>query len=245
MIGVDISNWNSFPANYEFYIIKASEGIGWKDKLLDSHYNTLVGNKEGKPSKTKLYGFYHYARPEGGNDPIKEADWFLSLVGHHKGEAIFALDFEGKALTTPNCEDWALKWLRRVEEKTGYKPLIYLQASALGKFTRVAREGFPLWVAHWGVTNPTIGIWDKYTIWQYSSTVNGKSLDVNRFNGSFNDFKALCGASIESDVDVEVESGDLTCQLQPGDILQISTYNENLYMELVIDSIDGNSIKVK
>ena len=57
--GVDISNHQvTVPEGYDFYIIKASEGNGFKDGRLDSHYNTLVSRG------VKNYGFYHYARPD-------------------------------------------------------------------------------------------------------------------------------------------------------------------------------------
>mgnify|MGYP002096341206 FL=1 len=103
--GIDISNHQA-PMDYgdvDFVIMKASEGKSYKDARLDQHYNN-VGNK--------LYGFYHYARPDTGNTPEEEADWFLSLVEHHAGKCIFALDWEGKSLNNYRS-DWALSWLRR------------------------------------------------------------------------------------------------------------------------------------
>src|SRR5699024_8128329 len=139
---------------YEFVIMKASEGDGYKDPMLDTHYDTLHDSRDGQPDKNKLYGFYHYARPDLGNTPESEADWFLSLVGAHVDTAIFALDWEGQSLRY--SADWAHRWLKRVYEKTGVRPLLYMSASEenTGKYNAIRDDNYGLWVAHYGVTSP-------------------------------------------------------------------------------------------
>lgn len=183
--GIDISNYQAdTPSGYDFYIIKASEGVGWKDPKLDSHFNKVK-------TMTDLYGFYHYARPDLGNTPEQEADYFLSLVGHHAGKAIFALDWEGKSLNYST--DWALKWLNRVYEKTGVKPVLYTSGSQVwsGKYKNIAGADYGLWIAQWGVSEPQLGSgWKVWALWQYQ----GAPLDKDYFNGNRDTWFKYCGS---------------------------------------------------
>ena len=185
--GIDVSHWNrNVDYNQDFIIIKASEGVGYKDPMLDTHYNNFVGNTSGKPDPNKLYGFYHYARPETGNEPEAEADSFLNYVGHHAGNCLYCLDWEGKALNY-NI-NWALRWLRRVFEKTGVRPLIYCSASVTTKLKPILEEDYGLWVAHYGVTKPKVSVYPFYAIWQYTSS----PIDKDLFNGTAETFKKYC-----------------------------------------------------
>lgn len=187
LLGCDLSNWQpNTPAGYDFYIIKSSEGNGYKDPRLDNHFNNV---KE----MGKLYGFYHYARPDLGNTPESEADWFLSLVGQHAGNAIFALDWEGASLNYP--ADWAIRWLRRVFEKTGVKPVLYISQSPVesGKYAAIAKEDYGLWVAQYNGKNApdltTRSGWTTWAFWQFTS----EPTDKDYFNGDVNAYKKYCG----------------------------------------------------
>lgn len=178
--GCDLSKWNpETPSGYDFYLIKASEGYGYKDSALDSHFNAVK-------STGKLYGFYHYARPDLGNTPEAEADWFLSLVGQHAGNAIFALDYEGDSLSSG--QEWALRWLQRVYEKTGVRPVFYCSSSALAMFEKIAKENFGLWVANWNVESPKIDPWSVFAFWQYTN----RPIDQDYFNGTIEQYKKYC-----------------------------------------------------
>lgn len=204
--GIDISNYQqkiSFT-NYDFVIMKASEGVGYKDIMLDTHYNSLHGSSDGKPDHNKLYGFYHYARPETGNTARAEADYFLSLVGHHAKNCIFALDWEGNS--TMCSPTWAHQWLKRVYEKTGVKPLIYMSSSecCTGKYQAISADDYGLWVAHWGVSQPTYRDFPVYALWQYTST----PLDTNMFNGDVNTWDKYVGRTKNVNVNHSIKIGD-------------------------------------
>lgn len=178
--GCDLSKWNpETPSGYDFYLIKASEGCGYKDSALDSHFNAVK-------SAGKLYGFYHYARPDLKNKPEAEADWFLSLVGQHAGNAIFALDYEGDSLSYG--QEWALRWLQRVYEKTGVRPVFYCSSGALPMFEKIAKENFGLWVANWNVESPKIEPWSVFAFWQYTN----RPIDLDYFNGTIEEYKKYC-----------------------------------------------------
>ena len=181
--GIDVSMFQK-AVNYDaqdFIIIKATEGRTWKDPLLDTHYNRIKG-------KNKLYGFYHYARPEN-NGWKAEADNFLSRVGHHAGKAIFALDWEGTALRYNHV--WALNWLNYVYQRTGVRPLFYTSDSQTARYAAIAKANYGLWVAHYGVKHATGAGWPCIAIWQYTSA---GGLDKDIFYGDHNAWMAYAGA---------------------------------------------------
>lgn len=240
--GIDISGYQKSEVMKDylsngFVIIKASEGINKMDSL-DTHYNYLHGAKDGKPDTKRLYGFYHYARPEynkGTEGAKKEADVFISLVGHHAGHCIYALDWEGTALNYD--VNWAKVWLDRVYEKTGVKPLIYIQASetSLVKYNSIIKADYGLWIAHWGVNKPSIGLWPFYAMWQYSS---GNNLDKDYFNGDKETFKKYCASTKSNKTDTATNS---KTGIKVGDKVKLA------YSTFTVSAIDEltNRIKLK
>lgn len=191
--GVDLSNYQaSTPAGFDFYILKASEGVGFKDARLDEHYNAAA-------AMDKPYGFYHYARPDLGNTPEAEADYFLSLVGHHAQKCIFALDWEGASLNY--SASWALAWLNSVYQKTGVRPLFYCSTGFLngGKYADIAAANYGLWVAQYNdklTLSPSSG-WNVWAIWQNTDNINGLHIDGNIFNGTRETWNMYAGAQAE------------------------------------------------
>lgn len=171
--GIDISEWQNISPtafkDYDFIVIKATEGKTYDDPNMASHAQNAINNGQ-------LVGFYHYARPEN-NTPEEEVEHFLRIVKPYIGKAILALDYEGKALKYGSA--WAVKWLDLVFEKTGVRPLIYLQGSQVKNYKAVLEKNYGLWVAHWGVDSPTIAPWGFYAMWQY----RGDPLDLDLFNG--------------------------------------------------------------
>lgn len=179
LYGIDISKWQSpdiITNSQDFVIIKSSEGKGYTDEKFKAHANRAV-------QLNKLLGFYHYARPDLNPNPADEVDSFLSIVSPFIGKAILALDWEGLALSYP--VEWAYSFLLLVEQRTGYKPFIYMSASPAGedRFRIIADAGFPLWVADYeGEINPTVWNADKIIIRQYSNSAG--QLDLDEFYGS-------------------------------------------------------------
>ena len=184
--GIDISKWQSVgtgDGDYDFVICKATEGVGYTDPNCDAHYQRAK-------SQGKLLGVYHFARP-GYNDPIAEADWFVSQIQGYIGEAILALDWEVEA--TWNIA-WAKKWLDRVYEKTGVKPVVYASGSVIAgnDWSSVVNADYGLWIAYWpnnyqyGEGWPSspdemkysTGDWKFWAIWQFSSRNGRLDCDV-------------------------------------------------------------------
>ena len=196
--GIDSSKWQAgLPdktIQADFIIFKATEGVGYTDPDCNPSY------QEAKAAG-KLVGVYHFARPDG-NDPISEANWFVSQIKGYIGEAILALDFE----TAPFDPNWAKQWLDKVYELTGVRPLFYSYLSVLNSHDWSSVWGnYGLWLAEPGVDAPTSGYnppaftpscngnWN-IAIWQYNTKTIlpgwGGALDADLFYGDANAWKA-------------------------------------------------------
>lgn len=144
MNGIDISAWQGDAGidlgkiAYDFCIVKATEGTDYKNRYFAAHCDAVL-------KKKKLLGAYHYAN---GSDPQKEADHFLAYVKKYIGKAVLVLDWEAKNNHLFGVKDleWCLQWCSYVQKKTGIKPLIYIQKSAMDA---VKKAGYGLWVAQY------------------------------------------------------------------------------------------------
>jgi GH25 family lysozyme M1 (1,4-beta-N-acetylmuramidase) len=194
--GIDVSHWQGTidwtrvaAAGKTFAIAKATEGVGFKDDKYDR-------NKAGAQANGMKFGAYHFGRPK--NNPIQEADWFVSQMDLERGMLIPTLDIEvtdGKGPT--GMTTWTKAFLQRVYERTGVKPMIYTSpAFWRNNFNNTrwfADNGYSvLWVAHWGVSSPSVMAdnWGgkSWTFWQYTSNgsvpgISGR-VDLNRYKFS-------------------------------------------------------------
>ena len=142
MRGIDISHWqkglNLNAIDFDFAIMKATEGTTMVDNCCDSFYQKA---KE----MNKCLGVYHYAN---GKDYKAEADFFIEHVKNYIGEAMLILDWESKGNSQWNKSDrtWVKNWCDYVYAKTGVKPVIYIQKSAM---TKVMDLGYHLWIAQY------------------------------------------------------------------------------------------------
>lgn len=192
--GIDISSWqrdiNLSAVKADFVIVKATEGIGYVDKSCDMLFQKAL-------SLGKKLGFYHFARPT--NDPVREADFFYNNCRGYFGKGIPILDWESG--NTSNVM-WAKRWLDRVYQLSGVKPVIYMSESVVNanNWSAVAAEDYGLWVAKYRDNNPDYNYsmasagsrpkvkwWPFYCMWQWTSSgrLNGYNgnLDCNVFYG--------------------------------------------------------------
>ena len=193
--GIDISHhnfnmWNPSDLNQmDFVIMKATEGVRFKDNKLPIYMNVL--------NSDKLYGFYHFARPDLGTDPEDEAEHFVSYIRKYISDrSILALDVEAAALNVPNIDTWCATWAQIVDIETGILPMIYMSACETRRFPAVASLGCGLWVAKWG-RKPTlkqIEPWPFWAIWQYTNqgTFSGVRVDLDTFNGTREQYMKYC-----------------------------------------------------
>ena len=144
-----------------------------------------------------LYGFYHFARPDLGNDPEDEALHFVNYIRKYISDrSILALDVEAGALKVPGLDKWCATWAQVVDIETGILPMIYTSSAECKKFKATSALGCGLWVAKWGnkPTQKQIQPWDFWAIWQYTSqgSFSGVRIDEDIFNGSREQFMKYC-----------------------------------------------------
>lgn len=199
--GLDISHHNKNMKDpkaildYDFIIMKASEGRSFRDPHMDKYMDIL---RSPENTKLPLIGFYHFARPDLGNSPEAEAEQFLiSIRTYTRYKPLVALDVEDKALFwADDLDEWCLSWCKHVYEHLGYKPLIYCSSSETRRFKKCTKWGSGLWVAKWGKkpTKADIRPWDIWAIWQSTNSgiCSAVRVDENYFNGTKEQFLKYC-----------------------------------------------------
>ena len=191
MNGIDISQHQrgidlaAVPC--DFVIVKASQGAG------KSVYPTFKEQITRAQELGKLLGVYHYASQGGA---IPEAEKFLNTVKDFIGKAILCLDWEGQDNVNFKNPEYAMSWLKYVEQKTGIKPFLYMSKSVARQYKNIWDPSFPFWCAQYASKEPTgyqekpwtdnkgFGPWQNCTIYQYSGTGRlpgyGKNLDLDK-----------------------------------------------------------------
>lgn len=197
--GTDVSRWQDNPSTpqridfvkmqangVEFVIMKASQAL-WTDR-------DFVYNWQAAKQTSLLRGAYHFL--DWSADPLKQAEYFWSLLKDDPGELAPTCDFEWNpgADTPPDAISRLERFLERLEQLSGRIPMIYTSAGfwkPLGRYdvingVSVGRAAFdprwiryPLWVAHYTTGDPIIPTpWTTYAIHQYSSTGDGAAYGV-------------------------------------------------------------------
>ncbi len=177
--GIDVSHWQETidwaqvaASGTRFAIAKATEGRTYVDPMYET-------NRAGAEANGIVFGAYHFARPDATEgDAIAEADHFVDTAQLGVGNLIPVLDLERTGgLTQAEVTEWILTWLGRVTQRVGVRPMVYTSPygwlSRTGDTTAVAEAGYTvLWVAHWGVSSPTVPAEDwggnGWTFWQYT-----------------------------------------------------------------------------
>ena len=235
MNGIDISGWqrsmNLERVNFDFVIVKATEGTGYVNSGFNNFCDTAL-------RMSKCLGLYHYAK---GENYAKEADFFIEKVKNYIGKSILVLDWEssGNSQFGKTDREWVKNWCDYVFNKTGIKPVIYISKSIMPKFEGL---GYEFWIAQYANNKPT-GYQDKpwnegaykCLIRQYASTgrLNGYNgnLDLNKFYGDANDWNKRCSKN----------SAETTAQVTPAPTTptQNPIPNNESTLDIVYDVMKG------
>ncbi|MBY5819515.1 glycoside hydrolase [Rhizobium leguminosarum] len=155
-------------------IHKASQGLGADNKYAE--------RKNAAVQLGYAWGSYHLLTTA---DATQQIDHYLSVVGNDAKESR-AVDVECLAGAS-SCQSASFKVsvasietaLRRVKEKAGHFPLLYVNHSvATALSTRwknsVEFANVRLWYARFknNVTDFPVGPWQSYALWQFSSEIN-------------------------------------------------------------------------
>lgn len=198
--GVDVSvyqgsvNWGTaHGTGLGFAIARISDGTGSID-------STFAGNWAGIKSAGMIRGAYQFFEP--GEDPTAQANIVIQKVGMlGAGDLPVTADVEvtgGQSAATIAAH---LKtWLDAVEAGTGKKPMIYTAPGFWnGSVASSAFGSYPLWVANWGVSCPSMPTgWSNWVFWQNSDmgSVSGipATVDLDEYNGDAASLTDYAGA---------------------------------------------------
>jgi GH25 family lysozyme M1 (1,4-beta-N-acetylmuramidase) len=195
--GIDVSrwqgdvNWSAVASTpVRFVIMRATRGNAYNDPMYSEYL-------AGASANGLVVGAYHRAKVGiAPGDAKDEADHFVNVARNAAGDVLPVLDIEdANGLGVPRLTDWVRDWLTRVYARTGVRAMIYSSPyfwrTYLGDTTWFADHGYPLWIAHWGVSAPSIpaGGWGGHgwTYWQWTSVGRvsgiGPNVDRDRING--------------------------------------------------------------
>ena len=139
MKGIDVSHWQGkndwSKVGTSFAFMKGSQGTSFVDPRFEE-------NKKNARKQGILCGFYHFA--DGIMKPEQEVEHFLETVGEILEGELLALDYE---INIDNPDEWCYKFCKTVEERAGFKPLLYTNSGRVGLFDKTTT--FPLWVARY------------------------------------------------------------------------------------------------
>lgn len=140
MKGIDISYCQAglsiADTGADFCFIKATEGLGIVDAYCDGFVQQCIAL--GKP-----WGFYHFARPNGG---AAEARYFYNNTKNYTGCGIPVLDFEDER----NDNNYIDEFVKEYHAITGIYPLIYMNSNFvnnLGYGSDYVKQNCGLWLA--------------------------------------------------------------------------------------------------
>ncbi|HEX3553113.1 MAG TPA: GH25 family lysozyme [Thermoanaerobaculia bacterium] len=186
--GIDVSqdqgtvDWSTVAQlGYVFAFIKATDGETYVDP-------DFAQNWTGAAAAGVLRGAYHFFRAE--DSPQAQVDLFWKTVGGN-GELPLVVDVEeSMGVANATLISNLTQFLAALEQASGRTPMIYTDPNFWNGLGTTAFGGYPLWVAEYGVAQPTLPAgWANWAFWQHSETgsipgIQG-AVDLNVFNGAF------------------------------------------------------------
>lgn len=176
MNGIDISSYQSDldlnNISYDFVLIKATESLSYVNPACDFHFQEAKA--AGK--KRAIYHFFDF-----NADAEAQANYFVDNCAGYIRDAIFVLDWEGSGVSDVAA---ALRFLRQVEARIGYKPAIYMSEWVENNYdwSSVVNNNNGLWAAkysdyeidnNYDMSNagkaPNVVHWPFYFMWQWTS----------------------------------------------------------------------------
>ena len=204
--GIDVSKWQATvdwakvaADGVKFGVARTSDGTTYDDKY-------FTANWQGMKNNGIIRGAYQFFRPD--QDAVAQAKFMINKLkaagGLQGGDLPPVLDLEKNGgLSTSGVVNAVDKWIAYIEQNTGRRPIIYTGSYFWDASAATTKyKSYALWTAHYTTKScPLVpNAWSKWAIWQYTDkgTVNGVSgsCDMNRFNGTVADIKALAANSV-------------------------------------------------
>lgn len=196
-IGIDVSEYQGnidwpkvkwIDDDYEinFVLIRATAGNNRVDAQFEKNWENLKRKK-------MICGAYHYYRPN--ENSLQQANFFIKNVKLKKGDLPPVLDIEKlpKNQSLDSLKVGLKRWLLRVENYYGVKPIIYSGDKYFTTFLEKQFSDYTFWIANYSVFDEKI---DKsWQFWQFTENANVDGIkgnvDLNIFNGTKNQLKYL------------------------------------------------------
>ena len=184
--GIDVSNYQkdinweatAKDKNIKYVYIKATEGASHKQH----RYRRNLENARKHGIKV---GSYHFMRTSSSIQ--SQFNNFISLVKREDQDLVPLLDVETRAgWTIKQLQDSVLKFARMLERHYGCKPMIYTSSSYFNDYLGEKFAGYPLFIARYSKSEPTLNFGAKWILWQFSDRGRIEGIDANvdlsRFN---------------------------------------------------------------
>ena len=197
VFGIDVSHyqdkidWETLKNNNDefplgFVFVRATAGKSRVDK-------EYANNWKGAKASGYLRGAYHYYRPD--ENSVKQADNFIKNVKLSGGDLPPVLDIEKipNRQSLDSLKAGLKRWLIKVENHYGIKPIIYSGESFYTDFLKKEFKGYDLWIANYSFFDEEIR--EEWLIWQFTDKAVLKGIkgtvDVDIYNGSYSELKSL------------------------------------------------------
>jgi lysozyme len=175
--------------------VKATEGLTYMNPTFSTDWPAIASNG-------LVRGAYHYFHPT--DDPIQQADYFLTTVGNFGANDLPPLfDWEETdGVSAETDVQNALVWLQRVSAATGKTPIVYADPSFInGLGNPSALSQYPFFIANYNVTCPAIPPpWNGWLFWQTgtgsASGVPDASADLDVFNGTVSQLQLFASTGV-------------------------------------------------
>jgi GH25 family lysozyme M1 (1,4-beta-N-acetylmuramidase)/peptidoglycan hydrolase-like protein with peptidoglycan-binding domain len=185
-------------------IIKATEGVDFKDKALERNY------QGAKASNVKHLGFYHFMSEK--TNPSQQARDFWNAIKDKSYDIMPCLDIENNSYGRSAYEitNRCLEFIQTFKELSGQNVMIYSGAFFAKDNLDFRIKTQPLWVASYGRSPIPTGFLNVIG-WQYSETgrISGIStyVDLNDFNDNMLLSNSNYVLNIPSVIDSQDNSG--------------------------------------
>ncbi|MBP7263534.1 MAG: peptidoglycan-binding protein [Spirochaetia bacterium] len=200
--GIDVSyyqgaiDWKAvYAAGKRFAFARVSYGTN----TVDSRF---AANWPAMKAAGIIRGAYQFFRPS--QDAAAQANLFLSKLGKlEAGDLPAVIDVEvTEGVAGSVIVSKVRTWVNIVKAATGKMPIIYTSPGFWNSLpgTSVLSD-CTLWVAHWGVSSPSLpSAWSSWKFWQYSDSgsVSGISgaVDLDWFNGDLTALKLFASTKV-------------------------------------------------
>lgn len=167
--GIDVSVWQGAidfaevkSTGKEVVYIRAGYGLTEDTQFRTNAYGAKIAGLN--------VGYYFFVTAQSTDEAEAQAKYFASLISDASYNCRPAVDFETfTGLTNTEINAIALAFSKTLKDETGQTPLFYTDVSAAEDIWEEDLTTYPLWIANYGVSEPSsTGPWETWAGFQYS-----------------------------------------------------------------------------